>query len=54
MGDTAENVAAKYGITTAQQHEVVLRRYAQYQEALADDHAFQKRYMTLPFPRAPA
>jgi len=50
MGDTAENVAAKYGITTAQQHEVVLRRYEQYQDALADDRAFQKRYMTLPFP----
>jgi acetyl-CoA acetyltransferase len=27
----------------------VLRRNAQYAEALADDHAFQKRYMTLPF-----
>ena len=50
MGDTAENVARKYGIGAAEQHEVVLRRYAQYQDALADDHAFQKRYMTLPFP----
>lgn len=49
MVDTAENVAAKYQITTAQQHDVVLRRYAQYQDALADDRAFQKRYMTLPF-----
>ncbi len=46
---TAENVAREYGITTEQQHEVVLRRQEQYGDALADDHAFQKRYMTLPF-----
>jgi len=49
MVDTAENVAAKYQITTAEQHDVVAQRYAQYGDALADDHAFQKRYMTLPF-----
>jgi acetyl-CoA acetyltransferase family protein len=49
MLKTAENVARKHGITTGQQHEVVLRRYEQYQEALANDHAFQKRYMSLPF-----
>ncbi|MFC3077433.1 thiolase family protein [Phenylobacterium terrae] len=49
MLETAENVARKYQITTEEQHEVVLRRYEQYQDALADDHAFQKRYMTLPF-----
>jgi acetyl-CoA acetyltransferase family protein len=49
MLQTAENVAAKFGITTAEQHDVVLRRSAQYQEALKDDNAFQKRYMTLPF-----
>lgn len=47
---SAENVAKKHGITTEAQHEVVLMRYAQYQDALADDRAFQKRYMTLPFP----
>ncbi|MEK9677254.1 MAG: thiolase family protein [Rhodospirillaceae bacterium] len=46
---TAENVAKKHQITTEQQHEVVLRRQEQYQDALADDHAFQKKYMTLPF-----
>jgi len=46
---TAENVAKKHQITTEQQHEVVLRRQEQYQDALADDHAFQKRYMNLPF-----
>jgi acetyl-CoA acetyltransferase family protein len=49
MVQTAENVAAKHQITTAEQHDVVLRREGQYREALANDHAFQKRYMTLPF-----
>jgi acetyl-CoA acetyltransferase len=49
MLQTAENVAAKHSISTAEQHEVVLRRYAQYEDALADDRAFQKRYMDLPF-----
>jgi len=46
---TAENVAAKYQITTAEQHEVVLLREAQYRAALANECAFQKRYMALPF-----
>ncbi len=49
MLQTAENVAAKHGVTTESQHEVVLRRTAQYQDALADGQAFQKTYMTLPF-----
>jgi acetyl-CoA acyltransferase len=49
MVDTAENVAKRYQIGTAEQHEIVLRRYAQYEDACADDHAFQRRYMTLPF-----
>lgn len=49
MLETAENVAAKFQITKEEQDEVTLRRYAQYQDALADDHAFQRRYMTLPF-----
>lgn len=49
MLQTAENVAAKHGITKEEQHEVVLRRLEQYNQALADDHAFQKRYMSLPF-----
>lgn len=49
MVRTAENVAQKHQITTAEQHEVVLKREAQYRDALANDHAFQKRYMTLPF-----
>jgi len=46
---TAENVARKFQISTEEQNEVTLRRFEQYQDALADDHAFQKRYMTLPF-----
>ena len=46
---TAENVAAKHGIGTAEQHEVVLLREAQYRAALADDRAFHRRFMTLPF-----
>jgi acetyl-CoA acetyltransferase len=50
MVRTAENVAAKHQITTAEQHEVVLKREAQYRDALADGCAFQKRYITLPFP----
>ncbi len=49
MIQTAENVAAKHSISTAEQHEVVLLRYAQYKDALADNRAFQKRYIELPF-----
>jgi acetyl-CoA acetyltransferase len=49
MIETAENVARKHGFSTAQQHEIVLRREAQYQDALANDSAFLKRFMTLPF-----
>ncbi|WP_420568830.1 thiolase family protein [Thalassovita sp.] len=49
MVQTAENVAKRFGIDTAEQHEVVLLRQAQYQDALADDRAFQKRYMEAAF-----
>ncbi|MCW9033456.1 MAG: thiolase family protein [Rhodospirillales bacterium] len=49
MLQTAENVAKKHQVSTEAQHEVVLRRTEQYQAACADDHAFHKRYMTLPF-----
>ena len=45
MLDTAENVASKFSVSTAQQHDVAQARYAQYQQALADDRAFQRRYM---------
>ena len=46
---TAENVATKWKISSEAQHDVVLQRYEQYQAALADDSAFHKRFMTLPF-----
>lgn len=49
MLKTAENVAAEYGLDTAQQNELTLVRYQQYEEALKDDSAFLKRFMTLPF-----
>ena len=49
MVATAENVARKFAISTEEQNEAVLLRYEQYAEALADDHAFQRRYMDLPF-----
>lgn len=45
MIDTAENVSRRYGFTTQQQHEVAQQRYVQYQDALANDRAFQRRYM---------
>jgi len=45
MIETAENVSRDAGFTREQCDELVLRRYAQYQDALADDRAFQKRYM---------
>ncbi|NMG16373.1 thiolase family protein [Aromatoleum bremense] len=46
---TAENVASKHSVSTAQQHELVLRREQQYGDALRDDSAFLRRFMTLPF-----
>lgn len=49
MAQTAENVAAKFEISMAEQHALVLQRTAQYQKACADDHAFLRRFMTLPF-----
>ncbi|MDP1612196.1 MAG: thiolase family protein [Sulfuritalea sp.] len=45
MIDTAENVVARFGVSIAEQNEVALARYVQYQAALADDRAFQRRYM---------
>jgi acetyl-CoA acetyltransferase len=45
MVQTAENVAKEIGITKEECDAVVLRRYEQYRMALADDRAFQKRYM---------
>ncbi len=42
---TGENVAARYGISTAEQHALKLQRYQQYLQSLADDRAFQRKYM---------
>lgn len=49
MLTTAENVARKFQITKEENDAVTLRRFEQYGDALANDHAFQKRYMSLPF-----
>lgn len=49
MMQTGENVARQFGITREELDAVALRRYEQYQDALKDEQAFQKRYMTLPF-----
>jgi acetyl-CoA acetyltransferase family protein len=48
MVQTAENVAAEFGITKDECDAVVLRRFQQYQEGIANDRAFQKRYMFAP------
>jgi len=48
MIQTAENVARDLGTTREECDAVTLRRYEQYQDALADDRAFQKRYMFPP------
>jgi acetyl-CoA acetyltransferase len=45
MVQTAEAVAAEAGITREECDAVALRRYEQYLDSLADDRAFQKRYM---------
>jgi acetyl-CoA acetyltransferase family protein len=45
MIHTAEAVAKEAGITREECDAVALRRYEQYLDAIADDRAFQKRYM---------
>lgn len=45
MVSTAEAVAAQAGMTREQLDEVTLLRYEQYQTALPNDRAFQRRYM---------
>lgn len=45
MFQTAEAVAKEAGITREECDDVALLRYEQYQDALANDRAFQKRYM---------
>jgi len=49
MTQTAENCATRWNVSTDEQHDVVLRRLEQYGDALADDSAFLKRFMALPF-----
>lgn len=48
MIQTAENVAREYDIATDEQHEVIIMRYTQYQQALEDDAVFHKRFMVTP------
>jgi acetyl-CoA acetyltransferase family protein len=45
MIDTAEAVAAEGQVTRDEIDEVTLQRYEQYEQSLADDRAFQRRYM---------
>ncbi len=42
---TAENVAREAGISREEQDAIALLRYEQYKASLADDRAFQRRYM---------
>ncbi|MGA2924817.1 MAG: thiolase family protein, partial [Solirubrobacteraceae bacterium] len=42
---TAESVAKEAGFEKRQLDHVTLRRWQQYEESLADDRAFQRRYM---------
>lgn len=49
MIQTAENVAKEAGITREEQDEVALLRHSQYNDALKDDRAFLRKFMTLPF-----
>jgi acetyl-CoA acetyltransferase family protein len=45
MIQTAEIIATEAGITREEQDAVTVRRYEQYAESLADERAFQRRYM---------
>jgi acetyl-CoA C-acetyltransferase len=45
MLTTAERVAAESGATREELDELTLQRYEQYERALDDDRAFQRRYM---------
>jgi acetyl-CoA acetyltransferase len=45
MIQTAENVAKNIGVTKEECDAVTLRRYQQYSDSLANNRAFQKRYM---------
>jgi acetyl-CoA acyltransferase len=45
MIQTAENVSKEYGITREECDAITLRRQQQYEDSLANDREFQKRYM---------
>ena len=45
MIQTAENVSKQYGISREECDALTVRRFEQYQDALANDREFQKRYM---------
>ena len=45
MNRTAELVAAEHAVTREEIDDVAFLRYEQYRDALADDRAFQRRYM---------
>lgn len=49
MVETAENCARQWQISKSEQDDVALMRYQQYEQALADDKAFHKRFMMTPF-----
>jgi acetyl-CoA acetyltransferase len=49
MVETAENCARDWQISTEEQHDLAARRYSQYRDALKDNSAFLRRFMTLPF-----
>jgi len=48
MIETAENVAKEVGISREEQDKIMFMRYRQYQDAVKDNKAFQKRYMIAP------
>ncbi|MCC7383815.1 MAG: thiolase family protein [Deltaproteobacteria bacterium] len=45
MIETAENVAREAKISREEQDAIALMRFQQYRDALADDRAFQKKYL---------
>jgi len=49
MAQTAEHVAKAAGITRDEQEKATLLRYNQYKAALADDSAFLRRFMVIPY-----
>ena len=48
MIETGENVAKEVGITKEEQDKLTYFRYEQYQKALENDKAFQRKYMIMP------